>query len=263
MLLLTLLLLTGCASSLMGGSEPVTLRIAGSTSMQPVLEDLAETYHTTYPDVLFDIRGGGSALGLQGLLAGKADIAAVSWQAAGEPDERGVQAVPIARDGLVILVHSSNRIRGLTLLQLRALYRGEALDWAALNGPAGEPVIISREEGSGDRRAFEALVMGDDRVTLNALVMPTAQAVVDYVARHPAAVGYASVAQLRDDVRALPIEEVAPDPEQIRAGTYHLRRLLYLYVNKSPSPDVRDFLDFVASAAGQAIVARHHVPLRQ
>ena len=252
----------GCAGPLAGGSEPVTLRIAGSTSMRPVLEELAGAYQATHPNVQFQIRGGGSVLGLQDLRAGKADIAAVSWKAEGEPVPTSVQAAPIARDGIVVLVHPSNRVPGLTLLQLRALYRGETLDWATLGGPSGEPVVISREDGSGDRQAFESLVMGGDRVTLNALVMPTAQAVVDYVARHPAAVGYVSMAQLRDDARTLPIEEVAPTPQQVQAGAYHLSRLIYFYVNISSSPAVRDFLNFVLSPAGQAVVGRHHVPLR-
>jgi len=231
--------------------------------MRPVLEELAGAYRVTHPNVQFQIRGGGSVLGLQDLQAGKADIAAVSWKAESEPIPPSVQAAPIARDGLVILVHLSNRVPGLTLLQLRALYRGETLDWATLGGPSGEPVVISREDGSGDRKAFESLVMGGDRVTLNALVMPTAQAVVEYVARHPAAVGYVSMAQLRDDARALLVEEVAPTPQQVQTGAYHLGRLLYLYLHSSPSPASRDFLDFVLSPAGQAVVGRHHVPLRQ
>jgi phosphate transport system substrate-binding protein len=258
-----LLMLIGCAEPLARGSAPVTLRIAGSTSMRPVLEELSAAYHAAHPEVQFQIRGGGSVLGLQELQAGKADIAAVSWKADNEPIPPGVQAAPIARDGLVILVHPSNRVRGLTLLQLRGLYRGETPDWAALGGPSGEPVVISRENGSGDRQAFESLVMGGERVTLNALVMPTAQAMVDYVARHPAAVGYGSMAQLRDDTRALPIEEVAPTPQQIQAGAYHLSRLIYLYVNKPPSPAVGDFLDFVLSPAGQSVVGRQHMSLRQ
>jgi phosphate transport system substrate-binding protein len=103
--------------------------------------------------------------------------------------------------------------------------------------------------------------MGDDRVTLNALIMPTAQAVVDYVARHPAAVGYVSLAQVGDGVRVLPVEDVAPAAEQVQAGAYHLGRLLYLYVKTSPSADVRGFLDFVLSPAGQEIVAGHHAAL--
>jgi phosphate transport system substrate-binding protein len=253
----------GCSGSLSTEAEPITLRIAGSTSMRPVLEELAETYQANHPNVQFEIRGGGSTMGLQDLRAGKSDIAAVSWQAEGKPVSSNVLAVPIARDGLLILVHPKNKTLGLTLLQLRALYRGETQDWAALGGPATEPVIVSREDGSGDRKAFESLVMSGDRVTLNALVMPTAQAVVDYVARHQAAVGYVSMAQLRDDVRALPIEEVAAAPEQVQAGVYHLGRLLYLYVNDPPSPAVRDFLDFALSTAGQAIITRHHVAIRQ
>jgi phosphate transport system substrate-binding protein len=260
-LVLLLALLAGCTGSPSGKAEPVTLRIAGSTSMRPVLEDLAQVYEAAHPDVQFEIRGGGSTLGLQDLLAGTADLAAVSWKAENEPDPHGVQAAPVARDGIVIFVHPSNKTPGLTLLQLRALYRGEILDWAELGSSAGAPVVISREDGSGDREAFEALVMGDDRVTLNALVMPTAQAMVDYVARHPATIGYASLAQIRDDVHVLPIEEIVPTAEQVQAGAYHLGRLLYLYVKTSPSGAVRNFLNFVRSPAGQAIVARHHAAL--
>jgi phosphate transport system substrate-binding protein len=104
--------------------------------------------------------------------------------------------------------------------------------------------------------------MGDDRVNLNALIMPTAQAAADYVARHPAAIGYVSLAQVRDDVRVLPIEGIVPTAEQVQADAYHLGRLLYLYVDPSPAGDVRDFLDFVLSPAGQAIVARHHAALQ-
>jgi phosphate transport system substrate-binding protein len=262
-LILTLLLLLGCTGPLESGSEPVTLRIAGSTSMRPVIEDLAEAYHATHADVQFEIRGGGSKIGVQDLHAGRADVAAVSWQSESESLPSRVLSAPIARDGLLIIVHPSNPVNGITLLQLRSLYRGEMLDWAALGGPSGEPVVVSREDGSGDRQAFESLVMGGDRVTLNALVMPTAQAVADYVARHPAAVGYVSMAQLRDDVRALRIEEVAATPEQVGAGTYPLGRLLYLYVNNTSPPSVGDFLDFVRSPAGQEVVTQHHVALQQ
>ena len=263
LLLLVLVVLVGCSGSLSTGAEPITLRIAGSTSMRPVLQELAETYQTIHPNIGFELRGGGSAMGLQDLRTGKADIAAISWKAESDPVPSNVLGVPIARDGLIILVHPSNTTQGVTLLQLRTLYRGETADWAALGGPAAEPVIISREDGSGDRKAFEASVMGGDRVSLNALVMPTAQAVVDYVAGHRAAVGYVSMAQLRDDVRALPIEGAAASSEQVQTAAYHLVRQLYVYVNDPPSPAVRDFLDFVLSPTGQAIIARHHVALQK
>jgi phosphate transport system substrate-binding protein len=259
---LVLMLLTGCSgpTGVKDGSD--RLRISGSTSMTPLLEDLARAYQTAHPNVSFEVRGGDSAMGVKDLHSGDTDLAAVSWTDPSEPALPGLQAVPIARDGLMVIVHPSNKVSGLTILQLRSLYRGETLDWSALGGPTAEPEIISREDGSGDRLAFESMVMGGDRVTLDALVMPTAQTVADYVARHPAALGYISLAQARDDVRAVPIEGVIATPEQIQAGAYHLGRLLYLYADNDPSAAVRDFLDFVVSPPGQAIVTRYHAPLR-
>jgi phosphate transport system substrate-binding protein len=145
---------------------------------------------------------------------------------------------------------------------MRALYKGEVLDWAALEGAPGEPIIISREDGSGDRQAFESLVMGGERVSLSALVLPTAEAVANYVAEHPAAIGYVSMAQQNDAVHVLPIEDLAPSAESIRSGAYHIGRLLYLFAPERPSPQARSFMDFVLSPAGQEIISRHHVALR-
>jgi phosphate transport system substrate-binding protein len=259
---LILLLLTSCSRAPGVTVSAAQLRISGSTSMTPLLDELARSYATTHPSVRWEVRGGDSAMGMHDLRAGDVDLAGVSWKDPSATDPDGLLAVPIARDGLVIVVHPSNKVSALTILQLRGLYRGETLDWSAVGGPDAEPEIISREEGSGDREAFESMVMGTDRVTLDALVMPTAQAVADYVSKHPAAVGYISLAQIRDDLRTVPVEGVVATPEQIRAGMYHLSRLLYLYVNSPPSPVVRDFLDFALSPEGQAIVAHHHAPLR-
>ena len=161
-----------------------------------------------------------------------------------------------------MIVHAKNKARGLTLLEAKAIYQGEALDWSAFGGPAAEPVVVSREDGSGTRAAFEAIVMNGDRVTLNALVMPSSQAVVDYVATHPAAIGYVSMAELSDKVRALSLEDAAPTAANARAGAYHLTRVLYFYVPTQVPAATQAFIDYVLSPAGQAIVAQHHIPLR-
>ena len=161
-----------------------------------MLRELGQAYQARHPNVLVDVQGGGSAIGISLLNAGEADLAAVSWQEEGSQPPDGLSAVPIGRDAVAIIVHPQNRVKGLTLLQVRAIYRGEILDWAAFGGPAEEPIVVSREDGSGTRTAFEALTMGGDRVTLNALVMPTSAAVVDYVAQHRAAIGYVTMAAL-------------------------------------------------------------------
>lgn len=258
---LLLLALAACSTALRPTPEPTTLRIAGSTSMGPALRELGKAYQADHPSVFVDVQGGGSAVGINLLQAGAVDLAAVSWQA---PDARlpdGLRSIPVGRDAIAIIVHPGNRIPGLTLLQIRGLYRGETLNWADLGGLAEEPVVISREEGSGTRTAFEQLVMGGERVTLNALVMPTSQSVVDYVAAHRAAVGYVSMAWLTDRVRALPVEDLAPTGATVRSG-YHLSRVLYLYLPDPAPPAAQSFADYVQSPAGQAILSRYHVPLR-
>ncbi len=254
--------LTGCSGRNTLTADPVTIRISGSTSMQPLLEDLAAAYQQMHPSVSVEIRAGGSSAGLDEVRAGTADLAAVSWLAEGAEAGEGWQATPIARDGLAVIVHPSNALPGLTILQVRSIYRGDMLDWGTVGGPKAEPLVISREDGSGDRLAFEALVMGEDQTTLGALVMPSARAAADYVAGHPLAIAYVSMSLLDDQVRAVPVEGIPPVAESVRSGAYHLGRLLYLYGRDRASPHTQDFVKFVLSPAGQAIVARHHMPLR-
>jgi len=259
---LCVLLVTSCAAASLAPPVPVTLRISGSTSMTAALEELAQTYAASHPNVVVEVRGGGTAIGLEELQDGTADLAAVSWLANDQTQSACAHALPIARDAIAMVVNPHNPTSGLTLLQIRAMYRGETLDWAAVGGLAEEPLIISREDGSGTRQAFETLVMGSDRVTLNALVMPTSQAVVEYVASHRAAVGYVSLSVVTDTVRVLPVEGMAPIAANVRSGAYHLIHPLYLCASQSVPAATQGFLDFVLSPAGQAIIARNHVPLR-
>jgi len=261
-LLLATLVLTACSSAEVTPAAPAMLRIAGSSSLQPTLNELAAAYQTGHPQTVVEVLGGGTAIGIEELRGKEVDLAAVSWQPDAEEARDDLNVIPIARDGLAIIVNPQNTITNVTSLQLRALFRGETLDWGAIGGAGGETVVISREDGSGSRAAFEALAMDGDRVTLNALVMPTSQAVVDYVATHRNAVGYVSTGVFTDTVRAVPVEEVAPTAAAIRSGEYRLGRVLYLYAPRPASPEIQAFLDFVLSPAGQAIVSRRLAPVR-
>ena len=261
-LVLAALVLTACGSAEVTPAAPATLRIAGSTSLKTTLNELAAAYQAGHPQTVVEVLGGGTAIGIQELRGQEIDLAAVSWRSDDKERPDALNVIPIARDGLAIIVNPQNTITNVTSLQLRALYRGETLDWGAVGGSGGEPVVISREDGSGSRMAFEALAMDGDRVTLNALVMPTSQAVVDYVASHRNAVGYVSTGIMTDTVRAVPVEDIPPTTATVRAGEYRLGRVLYLYAPRPASPEVQAFLDFVLSPAGQAIVSRRLAPMR-
>jgi phosphate transport system substrate-binding protein len=106
------------------------------------------------------------------------------------------------------------------------------------------------------------MVMGEGRVTLTALVMPNSQAMVDYVAGDPSAVGYVSMGYLNDQVRAVPIEGLLPTPQNVSPAEYFLTRELVVLNRPGLSPDAQAFLDFALSPAGQAIVAQRYGRVR-
>jgi phosphate transport system substrate-binding protein len=226
--------------------------------MAPALHELAAAFQAQNPNVLVEVQGGDTANGWEDLRAGRSEVAALSWWDPANAPPDGYRLIPVAKDAIAVVVQPSNPITGVTALQLRALFGGEILDWAALGGEQGEPVIVSREDGSGTRAAFESLVMGDRRVTLNALVMPTTRAVVDYVASHRSSVGYLSLDAVDSRVRVIPVEGFLPDKGSAASGAYHLTRMLYLAVREPGSPGLQAFLDFAASPAGLAIWRKHY-----
>lgn len=258
----TLALLAACSAGPALTPAPAHERITGSTSMMPALHELAAAFQAQNPNVFVEVQGGDTANGWEDLRANRADIAALSWWDEATSLPKGYRLVPTAGDAIAIIVHPRNPITNVTTLQIRALFAGEILDWTDLGGGQGEPTIISREDGSGTRAAFEARIMGDRRVTLNALVMPTTQAVADYVAGHTLAVGYVTLDATSERVRAAPVEALLPTRHSVTNDGYHLSRVLYLAVREPASQGVKAFLDFSQSPAGSAIWERHFTAIR-
>ena len=240
--------------------QPIYLKAAGSTTMLPLVEELADAFHERQALVTIDVNGGGSALGQELAATGQADLGLTSWLAQGAPE--GLQATAIARDGIALILHPTNPITGLTLLQARDLFSGRAIDWAQVGGQPGLVQAVSREDGSGTRAAFEALVMGGERVTPTALVMPNSQAVVDYVAGDPLAIGYVSMGYLNGQVRVVAVEGLRPTPENVSRGEYHLTRELVILSRPEAPPQVKAFVEFALSPAGQALVAQRYGRVR-
>ncbi len=291
--LLSLLLLAACESAVVATPVPTTITIAGATAMRRVLADLAAAFNRQHPDVLFVIRGGGSTVGEE-LVRGRAVDLGASTLFPPQQGTDGAAAVPvpadplvrvpIGLDGLAVVVHPSNSIAELSLVQLRDVFAGRLLDWRALGSDAGEIQLVSREDGSGSRILFETRVMGDARVALTAVVMPTSQDVVDYVAKNPQAVGYVSRAEVAEwiaedaapasaaapassaasspPVKVLAVEGKLPTRAAVHSQEYALTEPLYLISYGQPTGRIRQFIDFVLSPAGQAIVSRYDAPIR-
>ena len=278
-------LLAGCAQlegpKALPTPAPLTVTVAGSTEMRPLLDELTAAYSARNPHLQFILRGGGSLLGEQRLASGGADIAAST---AVYPDAElaaDLVRVPIGLDGIALIVHSDNPVEALTLAQIRDIFRGRMLYWEDFGG-GGEVQLVSREDGSATRVLFEERVMGEERVALTAVVMPTSSHVVEYVASHPAAVGYVtsaylaqsgeSAAEMRETsslpaavarvVKAVSVEGRLPYGADLVDYQYPLVRPLYLLIRQGGDPALEDVVSFALGAEGQNIVARYHTPIR-
>lgn len=285
-LILTVCLAAGCASPQTAGSnpdpDPVTLTIAGSTEMRPLLNELTAAFHARNPHVQFTLLGGGSHQGELRLTAGQADIAASAAAYTDAELPAGLVRTPIGLDGIALVVHIDNPVDALSLVQIRSLYEGRALSWQDIGGSARNVLLVSREDGSATRQLFEERVMNQAEVARMAVVMSTSDAVVDYVATHRDAIGYVTSAYLPQDgmpasqsnqdtpnpatagapVKAIAIEGRLPIGADLQDSHYPLARALYLLTPQGGTPAVQEFVDFILGQEGQSIVARFHVPIR-
>ncbi len=258
------MLVIGCGGPV-DTPSPVLIRVSGSTSMQPLLADLAATYQETHPLVTVEVSGEGSALGLELALAGSVDLGATSLHPSQVPtgtlggDPTILWVAPIALDGIAVIVHPRNPVQELTLLQLRDIFSGRRWHWDEMGSRGGVIQVVSREDGSGVRAIFESRVMGEEPVTLTALVVPNSRGMAETVASTPGAIGYLSRARLEEGVHLLSIEGVSPFTPILTA--YPLHYPVLLAAPSEPAGEVRAFAQWILAPAGWEQVGRWFAPL--
>lgn len=234
------------------------IAMAGSTTVQPVAEQIAEAFNAANPDVRIDVQGGGSSTGVKSAGEGTVDIGMASR----EVKESEIDSYPnivihtIARDGIAIVAHSDVPVDGLTLGQARDIFAGEIANWSEVGGDDKAIVVVSREEGSGTRGAFEEMVMGKDGPVIvdTAILQPSNGAVKTTVSTTEDSIGYLSFGYLDDSVKALAIDGVDATVDNALNGSYPIVRPLNMLTDGEPEGVVKAFLDFVLSDEGQAIV---------
>ena len=246
------LLLSLCLMSACGTRSHDTTIVAGSTSVQPYAEVLAEEYAHVCPESEIDIQGGGSSAGITAVESGTADIG-MSSRVLNEK-EQGLWFVEIAKDGLAIIVHPSNPVESLTLAQICGIYGATALSWGELGGRDAKIHVITREEGSGTRDAFISLVMGKERITPKAIVQDSNGAVRMLVADDPNAIGFISLGLVDDTVKEIKLDGVEPSFANIMNGSYTLFRPFLFVTAQEPSGEVKAFIDYALSPEGQRVL---------
>ena len=244
--LFLLTFLTGCTRN------ANSVIIAGSTSVQPFAEVLAQDYMASHPGVTIDVQGGGSAAGIMATQSGTTDIGMSSRNLQG--NETSLWSIEIARDGLAIIINPKNPIVNLTLQQVADIYDGKITNWSELGGKKSDIDVFTREDGSGTRSSFESLVMGKNQIMARAMVENSNGAIRQLVADDAAAIGFISLGLVDNTVKAVELDDIVPSREHVVDGTYNLSRPFLFLTLKEPTGLVKDFIDFTMSSEGQKIL---------
>ena len=263
-LIVAMLAMASCGGSV-GGDEggddkakSGSVTIAGSTSVQPLSEAIAEKYMEANEGITIQVQGGGSGQGIKSIESEIADIGALSREVKDEEKENLSKEYKIAVDGIGVVANKEIGNLDLTLEQIKKIYTGEITDWKEVGAKAGKITVVTREEGSGTRGAFVEItgVLQDDKdmTTKEAIAQPSTGAALETVKKTPNAIGFVSLEAITDDVASVKIEGVAPSAEAVVDGTYKITRPFMYVVSEKVSAEAQAFIDFVLSDEGQKLV---------
>ncbi|MCC7554384.1 MAG: phosphate ABC transporter substrate-binding protein [Methanobacteriaceae archaeon] len=239
--------------SVLSGINVERIDIAGSTSVQPLAEQLTTEYSKNKPNIKINVQGGGSGMGIRSASQGLADIG-MSSKELSDDEIKNIDVVEIGKEGIVVGVHNSNPVDDLTTDELKKIFSGEINNWKELGGNDEEIHVITREDGSGTRSAFESIVMDDKDIKNDAIVQSSTESVKQAVASDDAAIGYMSLAHMGDEVRPVKINGIVASEENIANGQYELQRPFLFLVNKDYSNATSEFLEWVKSSEGTKII---------
>lgn len=239
-----------------------TLSMNGSTSMEKVIKAVNGAFMEKNKGVTVNLNLTGSGTGIQEASEGKCDIGNSSRKLKDEEAEK-LDATVVGLDGIALVVNPANKLEDITLQDLAKVYSGEITNWKELGGDDKAIVVIGREDGSGTRDGFESIVMGDKEPKY-AQELESTGSVINAVATTDGAIGYASLANVDETVKALKVGGVEATEENVKSGTYEVQRpFICATLKGSDNKLVKAYLDFILSEEGQALVlAQGAVPVK-
>ena len=249
--------LVGCGEkkSSEGGDNVTTISISGSTSIGPLMEKEAEAYKSENSNVNIEIQQIGSSAGIKNTISGVSEIGMASRELK-EQEKAEVTETVIAYDGIALVVHPNNTAENLTMEQIKEIYTGKITNWKEVGGKDAPIVVVSRDESSGTRDAFQELVgFNSEELEKTATIADGNGSVKTTVATNENAIGYISFEQIDDSVKALKVDDVEATAENVLSKAYKLSRpFLVVYKDSNITEAGKKFIDYILSDAGQNIV---------
>ena len=234
-----------------------TVSTDGSTSMEKVIGALSESFMAANGGVTVNYNPTGSGSGITAVQEGTCDIGLSSRALKDEEKAAGLKETVLAYDGIAIIVHPDNPVSDLTLEQIAKLYTGEITNWKDVGGNDAEVVLIGREAASGTRDGFESITGTKDACQYRQELTSTGD-VITAVSQNPDAIGYASLASVKDTVKALNVGGVTPSEETVKDGSYVVQRPFVLVTKDGTklSDSAQKFFDYITSDAASQIISK-------
>ena len=244
-------MLAGCGSTKTTGSVSTD----GSTSMEKVIGALGEAFQND-TGISFTYNPTGSGSGIKAVQEGRCDIGLSSRDLKDEEKSAGLTGTVLAYDGIAVIVNPENPVSDLSVETIAKIYTGEITNWSEVGGNDAEIVLIGREAGSGTRDGFESITDTEDACQYRQELTSTGD-VITTVSQNPGAIGYASVASVKDTVKAVTVDGVAATEENIKDGSYVVQRpfVLVTKADSDLSEAAQKFFDYITSADANEIIA--------
>ena len=242
-----------CVLTACGGNKE-TVTTDGSTSMNKVIGALGEAFQSD-SGITVTYNATGSGAGIQAVQEGRCDIGLASRNLKDAEKANGLEETILAYDGIAIIVNPANPVKDLDVETIAKIYTGEIKNWKEVGGNDAEIVLIGREAGSGTRDGFESITDTEDKCAYRQELTSTGD-VITTVASNPNAIGYASLASVKDTVKALTVNGVAPSEATIKDGSYVIQRpfVLVTKTDVTLSESAQEFFDFITSEAAHEII---------
>ena len=233
-----------------------TVSTDGSTSMEKVIGALGESFMEANKGVTFTYNPTGSGSGITAVSEGRCDIGLSSRALKDDEKAGGLKETILALDGIAIIVNPANPVNDLDIETIGKIYKGEITNWKEVGGNDAEIVLIGREAGSGTRDGFETITDTKDACKYRQELTSTGD-VITTVANNPDAIGYASLAALKDSVKALTVGGVAPTEDTIKDGSYVVQRPFVLVTREGTelSKAAQEFFDYAVSSDAAGIIS--------
>ncbi len=236
-------------------TETKTVSTDGSTSMEKVIGALGESFMAENNDITFTYNPTGSGSGITAVSEGRCDIGLSSRALKDEEKANGLVETVLAYDGIAVIVNNENPVTNISLEDLAKVYTGEITNWSELGGNDAEIVLIGREAGSGTRDGFESITGTTDQCQYRQELTSTGD-VITTVSQNPDAIGYASLASVKDSVTALSVDGVEASENTIKDGTYAIQRPFVLVTKEDTalSDAAQAFFDYATSSEADAVI---------